>query len=127
MPRVIHFEVQADDPDRAIAFYKGLFGWEFNKWEGPTDYWNIKTGSKRQLGIDGGLIRRRGKIDGQAVIAYVCTVDVPSLEQSLQSIPQLGGTVVVPRMPIPEVGWLAYAKDPEGNIFGLMELDAGAK
>src|SRR5436305_2607687 len=103
MPRVIHFELHADDPERAIRFYQSLFGWTFNKWDGPTDYWVIKTGSKRQLGIDGGMIRRRGKIDGKAVIAYICTVDVPSLDQSLQALAQHGGTLVVPRMPIPEV------------------------
>lgn len=127
MPRVIHFEIHAEDPERAIQFYQGLFGWTFNKWDGPTDYWVIKTGSKRQLGIDGGMIRRRGKIDGKAVIAYVCTVDVPSLDESLKAVPQYGGTVVVPRMPIPEVGWLGYAKDTEGNIFGMMEMDPAAK
>jgi predicted enzyme related to lactoylglutathione lyase len=127
MPRVIHFEIHADDPDRAIKFYAGLFAWEFTKWDGPTDYWVIKTGPKRHAGINGGMIRRRGKIDGKAVIAYVCTVDVPSLEDSLQAVHTHGGTVVVPRMPIPGIGWLGYAKDTEGNIFGLMQSDSSAK
>ena len=44
MPRPIHFEIQAADPKRAIAFYSALFSWSFNKWEGPQDYWLIKTG-----------------------------------------------------------------------------------
>ena len=92
MPRVIHFEIHADEPERAIVFYERLLGWEFSKWDGPTDYWVIRTGPKRQAGIDGGMIRRRGTVDGQAVIAYVCTVDVPSLEDALALVPQLGGT-----------------------------------
>ena len=60
MPRPVHFEIQAADPKRAIAFYTALFGWTFNKWEGPQDYWLIKTGEKGTMGIDGGLLPRRG-------------------------------------------------------------------
>ncbi len=44
MPRPIHFEIPADDPDRAIAFYRDVFGWKFQKWEGPMPYWLITTG-----------------------------------------------------------------------------------
>jgi predicted enzyme related to lactoylglutathione lyase len=127
MPRVVHFEIHADNPERAIRFYQGLFGWEFTKWAGPTDYWLVKTGPDGQPGINGGLIRRQGPIDGTAVIAYVCTVDVPSVDRFLTEIPGKGGTVVVPKMAIPGVGWLAYAKDPEGNIFGFMQNDPAAK
>ena len=56
MPRPVHFEIQAADPKRAIAFYSALFGWSFNKWEGPQDYWLIKTGEKDTVGIDGGML-----------------------------------------------------------------------
>lgn len=126
MPRVIHFEIHAEDPERALGFYQGLFGWEFHKWDGPTDYWLIKTGDGP--GINGGLVRRHGPgpVDGQAVNAYTCTVDVPSVDEFVRAVPERGGTVVVPKMPIPGVGWLAYAKDTEGNIFGLMQADPKA-
>ena len=76
MPRVVHFEIHAGDPERAVNFYRTLFGWTFQKWEGPMDYWLVMTGPDDQPGINGGLVRRQGEIDGQAVIAYVCTVDV---------------------------------------------------
>jgi predicted enzyme related to lactoylglutathione lyase len=127
MARVVHFEIHAEDPQRASAFYNGLFQWEFSKWEGPMDYWTIKTGPDGQPGINGGMIRRQGAIDGQAVIAYVCTIDVTDLDQLLKSVPTEGGQIVVPKMPIPGIGWLAYAKDTEGNIFGMMERDPGEK
>jgi predicted enzyme related to lactoylglutathione lyase len=110
-----------------MQFYQSLFAWEFTKWTGPQDYWLIKTGPDSQPGINGGMIRRQGTIDGQAVIAYVCTVDVPSIEESLRTIPANGGTIVLPKMPIPGVGWLAYAKDTEGNIFGFMQADRTVK
>jgi uncharacterized protein len=127
MPRVVHFEIHADNPQRAVDFYTKLFGWEFKKWDGPVEYWLVKTGPDTQPGINGGLIKRQGVIDGTAVIAYVCTVDVASVDTTAQKVAVLGGTVVVPKMPIPGIGWLAYAKDTEGNIFGFMQSDPAAK
>jgi uncharacterized protein len=127
MPRVIHFEIHVEKPERAVAFYSKLFGWEFTKWGGPVEYYLVKTGPDGQPGINGGLIKRQGAIDGSAVIAYVCTVDVPSVDDYAAKIRALSGTIVVPKMPIPGVGWLAYAKDTEGNIFGIHQVDASAK
>jgi predicted enzyme related to lactoylglutathione lyase len=127
MSRVVHFEIHADDPDRAIKFYQSLFAWEFTKWTGPMDYWLIKTGPDGQPGINGGMVRRRGAIDGTAVIAYVCTIDVRSVDELLTAIPAKGGMIALPKMPIPGVGWLAYGKDTERNIFGFMQADKAAK
>jgi len=126
MPRVVHFEIHAADPDRAVNFYTTLFGWSFQKWEGPMDYWLITTGPNEQPGINGGLVRRQGEIDGQAVIAYVCTVDVEDLDASVQTALDSGGQIALPKMPIPGMGWLAYCKDTEGNIFGMMQGDPNA-
>jgi predicted enzyme related to lactoylglutathione lyase len=127
MPRVIHFEIHADQPERASKFYSSLFDWKITKWAGPQDYWLIDTGSKDKPGINGGMIRRQGTIDGQAVIAYVCTIDVPSVDEYTKKIAAAGGTVALPKMPIPGIGWLAYFKDTEGNIFGIMQADPGVK
>ena len=68
-------------------------------------------------------LRRHGTIDGTAVIAYVCTADVPSVDQYVERAIRAGGQVALPKMPIPGVGWLAYCKDTEGNIFGMMQMD----
>jgi len=127
MPRVVHFEIHAGDPQRAINFYEKLFGWTFQKWEGPMEYWMVITGPEGTPGINGGLLRRQGEIDGQAVIAYVCTVDVADIDASIASAEANGGKLALPKMPIPGVGWLAYYKDTEGNIFGMMQADANAK
>ncbi len=127
MPRVIHFEIHAEQPERAAAFYRSVFSWEFTHWGGPVDYWLIKTGPDNEPGINGGLIRRQGAIDGQAVVAYVCTVDVPSADRYAEKITTAGGTIVVPKMPIPGIGWLVYAKDTDGNIFGIMQADGEAR
>lgn len=127
MSRVVHFEIHAENPPRAIAFYQGLFNWQFHKWDGPVDYWVIVTGPDDKKGINGGMVLRRGIIDGTAVIAYVCTVDTENLDASVAKATQLGGTIALPKMPITGIGWLAYVKDTEGNIFGMMQADATAK
>jgi predicted enzyme related to lactoylglutathione lyase len=129
MPRVVHFEIHADNPERAIAFYQGIFGWTFQKWDGPMDYWLIVTGSDEERGINGGMIRRMGPppVEMQAVNAYCCTVQVPAIDEYVAKITAAGGPIVVPKMPIPGIGWLAYFKDTEGNIVGVMEPDLAAK
>jgi hypothetical protein len=130
MLRVIHFEIHAGNPQRAIGFYSALFGWQFQKW-GDQDYWIVITGAEGTPGINGGLLPRRGENPAMAgehpVISYVCTVDVPKLDDAIAQANTLGGMLVVPKMAIPTVGWLAYEKDPEGNLFGMMENDPNAK
>lgn len=126
MHRVVHFEIHAGNAERAIAFYEKVFGWKFQKMNGPVDYWMINTGSDDSAGINGGLVPRRGEIDGQAVIAYVCTIDVASVDDTIKLVQSSGAEVVVPKFPILSVGWRVYCKDTEGNIFGIMESDPQA-
>lgn len=126
MSRVMHFEVHADSPERAITFYTELLGWKFNRW-GEMDYWLIVTGPDDVPGINGGLMPRRGAAAGDTpVIAYPCTVDVDDLDAQMAKAVELGGTVELPKMPIPTIGWLGYLKDTEGNIFGMMQTDPSA-
>ena len=128
MPRVVHFEIHADDPERAVRFYQTLLAWEFTAWNGPMPYWLVKTGPDDAPGINGGLLKRPHPISGNdGVIAYVCTVDVDDLDQYVARGLELGGTVALPKMPIPGVGWLAYLKDTEGNVFGMMQKDSSAQ
>ncbi len=126
MSRVVHFEIHAEQPERAIAFYEGVFGWRFDRWPGGEAYWVITTGPDHEPGINGGLVTRRGLIDGQAVIAYVCTIQVADTYAAEAAVLAQGGAIALPRMPVPGVGWLFYAKDPEGNIFGVMQPDERA-
>ena len=126
MPRVVHFEIPATDPERAVAFYKGVFGWEINKWEGSEDYWLIKTGPPGELGIDGAIMRRQGEATGDSPTAYLCTVGVESIDEYLEKVKQAGGLVLTPKMPIPGVGTFAYCRDTEGNQFGIIQPEEGA-
>ena len=122
MARVVHFEFPVDDPDRAVDFYRNVFGWEIDKWDGPQDYWLITTGAEGEPGIDGALMRRQQPDQGT-----INTVGVPSVDDFVAKITKNGGEVVMPKMAIPTVGYLAYCKDTEGNVFGIMEPDPTAK
>jgi uncharacterized protein len=128
MSRIVHFEIHASDPARAVAFYQGVFGWEV-KHLPELDYWLLRTGSDSEPGINGGLMKRRGPepVEGQAVNAFPCTLGVEDLDATMTKALASGGTVALPKMPVPGVGWLAYLKDTEGNIFGLMQPDTSAK
>lgn len=125
MSRVVHFEIHAENPQRAIKFYEAVLGWQISQWGGQ-EYWLIKTGPDDQPGIDGAILPRRGLIDGEAVIAYVCTANVASLDETIAKVESNGGAIALPKMPVPTVGWLAYFKDTEGNIFGAMQSDPQA-
>lgn len=129
MPRPIHFEIHASDPERVQHFYAKLFGWQFQKWDGPWEYWLVTTGPDSAMGINGGLLRRQGPppVEGQAVNASVCTVGIDDLDGALAKVGGLGGTMAVPKMPIQGMGWLAYVKDPDGNLVGMMQMDPSAK
>jgi uncharacterized protein len=125
MPRPVHFEVHATDPERAITFYATVFEWCFERW-GENPYWLITTGCGP--GIDGGLVPRQGPEppDDAPVNAFAVTLDVTDLDRTTRRVEQAGGGVVMPRSLIPGIGWLAYCKDTEGNIFGVLESDESA-
>ncbi len=122
MPRVIHFEINADQPERAVKFYSDVFGWKIQNWGGPVDYWLASTGEQGQPGIDGAITKR---MDPTATT--VNTISVPSLEDFMAKVAEKGGKVITPKMAIPGVGYFAYCKDTEGNTFGIMQEDSSAK
>jgi uncharacterized protein len=121
MGRVVHFEIHASDLDRAERFYRDVFGWQVQKFDGPIDYRLLNTGPNTEAGIDGALVERRAPADGDGVIAYVCTIHVEDIRATEQKVKDAGGEQVVDRHEIPDVGQLSYFKDTEGNIFGAMQ------
>jgi predicted enzyme related to lactoylglutathione lyase len=122
MPRIIHFDLPADDPKRAIRFYEKVFGWKIEKWDGPIDYWLIMTGDEEEPGIDGGLAKREEPDEG-----IVNTLDVPSVDEFIEKVKKNGGKIVREKHPVPGVGYMATIEDTEGNLFGMMEEDPSAK
>ena len=121
MPKVTHFDMSGENPEKLIPFYKSIFGWEFTRWEGPMEYWMVKTGPEQEPGIDGGLGKR------QTDNRTVNTIDVSNIDAVLKQIRAKGGKIVSDKSAIPAIGWFAQFEDPEGNIFGLMQSDPAAK
>lgn len=115
MSRVIHFEILADDPARAVTFYREALGWELHSWEGPQSYWLATTGPDQRPGINGAIM---GKHFAQGVIN---TVEVASLEEATTRIERCGGKRVHGPHEIPGIGLHAYFVDTEGNMFGVLE------
>ena len=136
MNRIIHFEIHASNTEKLIKFYTDVFGWEIKEWELPgvepeNRYWAIMTAPQdsKEPGINGGLVVRKGPAPegGEPVNAFICTISVPSVDEYLNKITDAGGLIALPKMPIPGLAWLAYGKDPEGNLFGIYEDDKTAK
>jgi len=122
MSRVVHFEISAEKPEEVISFYKNTFNWRFEKWEGPLVYWVITTGDEKTPGIDGGLKER-----DEMGTNTVNTIDVVSIDESIEKVTKNGGEIIVPKMAVPGVGWFACFKDPQENVFGIMQSDKSAK
>ncbi|MFA7308512.1 MAG: VOC family protein [Patescibacteria group bacterium] len=136
MNRPVHFEIHATDPEKIATFYSAVFGWEIKEWIIPgvtlpeeNRYWLVTTGPNGVEGINGGVVKRRGEapVGGEAVNAYVCTMYVEDLDAILEKAIAHGGVLALPKMPIKGMGYLAYAKDTDGNLFGMMQADATAQ
>jgi predicted enzyme related to lactoylglutathione lyase len=118
MPTIVHFDVPADDTRRAQAFYSDLFEWTFETAQGaPMEYHLFATKNlDGSSGVGGGL-GPRGAPDQQVMIY----IGVPSVATYLERVQKLGGSIIMPRTPIPGVGSLAICEDTEGNRFGLVD------
>ena len=124
MPRITHFAIDSDEPERAIRFYGDTFGWKFEKWEGPMDYWLVTTGPDEEPGINGGMGKRSP--EGLSFNTYRCSVEVPDLGAYTARVKEGGGQVLAEKIPIPGVGWFAACVDTEGNHFGMIQPDEAA-
>jgi predicted enzyme related to lactoylglutathione lyase len=131
MSRVVHFEIQADDLERAKAFYAAVFDWSFEDWSEYTGspYWGVTTGPEDQPGINGGLLQRPAPAPGagQGTNAFVATMGVDDYDATERRILDAGGEVAMPKMALPGMAWQGYYLDTEGNTFGVHQPDTEAR
>ncbi len=122
MNKVVHFELPADDTDRARTFYQEAFGWRMQSMPGmgytlvsttPTD----DTGRPTEVGgINGGMLARQDPIT-----APIITIEVDDIDAALNRIEQLGGKTALGRQAVGDMGFSGYFTDPEGNVVGLWQ------
>lgn len=117
-PTIVHFEIPADDVERAKKFYSTLFGWKIEKPPGEMDYWMISTSgdSSDKSSLGGGMMKR--KDPQQPNLNYI---GVPSIDEYSKKVSELGGKVVMPKTEIPGYGFFAVCMDTEKNAFALWE------
>ena len=119
---IVHFEIPAENLERLKKFYSDLFGWKFEKFPGPTEYWNVQTvhvneeGIPMRPGVNGGMMKKDRP--EHKPINYI---SVESVDEYSNKAVQLGGQIIVPKMEIPGMGWWALVLDPDGNQIGLFE------
>jgi uncharacterized protein len=114
--KLTHFEIRADDAERAQNFWSSLLGWQFNTMPGEFPYSMADTGG----GLTAGLYESDSADRG--LVVYF---DVDDLDAALDQVRELGGKPGE-RGPVPEIGWFAHCVDTEGNPFGLFEQDRSA-
>lgn len=120
---VVHFAIEADDVDRARAFYEGVFGWRFEAW-GPPGFYRVLSGTAEVPGIEGALYARTVPRRGDdAMVGYRCTIGVPDLDATTAAVVANGATIRTERSTIPGVGSLIEFADPEGNIVCAMQYE----
>jgi len=122
-----HFEIPADNPERARKFYQTVFGWNLTH-DPKLDYTMVRTGPADAQGmpkepgyIGGGIAKRGG-----ALLHPTVTVIVDEILEAERSIEKNGGKVVQKKQAIGDgsMGFMAYFKDPEGNLIGLYQMPA---
>jgi uncharacterized protein len=115
MPHFVHIDIAADDPERAARFYGKVFDWPVTKLEGPTPYWLLGAGQD-DAGIGGGIARR--ELPWQSMTP---TIEVASADAYARKVADSGGTIIVPKTAIAGIGNLVTCKDPDGNVFAILE------
>ena len=121
MPTIVHFDVPAEDIERAKKFYSTLLGWKFESF--PEMQYNLITTTNLDgtPGVGGGMGKRMEP--SQRMMNYF---GVPSIDAAMKQVKSLGGKILTEKMAVPRMGYLVNCVDTEGNAFGLWEEDTKA-
>ncbi len=129
MGRPVHFEIQADDLERAKAFYEAVFGWRFEDYSQVlgSPYFGVITGEEGEPGINGGLQPRPAPAQPGGTNAAVLTMTVEDFDATAEAVLAAGGRVALPKFAIPGMAWQGYFLDTENNTFGIHQPDDSAR
>ncbi len=121
--RVVHFELPADNVERAKTFYQKAFGWDISQYPGM-EYHMVGTTEVDQTtrqpkmpgGINGGMTKRNNEVKNTVI-----TIDTQDIDATMKNVEKLGGKMVQKKQPVGDMGFTAYFKDTEGNVVGLWQ------
>lgn len=125
MNNLAYFEIQSDEPAKAVAFYQAAFDWTFTKDENlPIEYFRLETG-----GINGAILKRPMETPPMqyGTNAYTCSMQVSDFDATAQKIMDLGGMVAMEKFAVPGKCWQGYFLDLDHNVFGIFQVDESAK
>jgi len=119
--QLTHFEIYGEQPAELAEFYRRIFGWQIEQIEG-IGYWRVTTNIEERSALNGGLtFRALPDLNG-----WLLYVQVPSLDETVELIKSLGGSVVRPKTAVPRAAWVTIVADPAKNIFGVWQADPNA-
>lgn len=119
---IVHFEIPVSDVEKIRKFYVNVFGWKIERAPGPIEYWLVETvpvdekGMPMRPGVNGGMYKKE-RVEQKQVNYY----GVESIDEYMKKITSSGGRIVTPKQEVMEVGWIAVATDPEGNMFAILQ------
>jgi uncharacterized protein len=126
MDPIVHFEIPYTDKAAQQKFYEGIFGWKMMDWTMPDGSVHVgihttAIDEKTRLPLKPGAINGMLVKHGGANAAPVVTAHVASIDERVKQIEAAGGSVAMPKVEVPGMGWYIYVKDPEGNVVGMWE------
>jgi predicted enzyme related to lactoylglutathione lyase len=119
---IVHFEIPVSDIEKTRKFYMNVFGWKIERAPGPVEYWLVQTvpvdekGMTLRPGVNGGMYKKE-----RAEQKQVNYFAVESVDEYMKKITAAGGRIVTPKQEVMDVGWIAVAADPEGNMFAILQ------
>lgn len=123
MDPVVHFEIPAEDIERAKEFYAKCFSWSFTSYP-EMQYYIVNTieldekmTPKKPGAINGGMMKKSNQISSPVI-----TINVENIEESMEKIKEQGGEIIMGKQTVGDMGYSAYFKDTEGNIMGLWQM-----
>ena len=122
-----YFDLSVENLKEARQFFENVFSWRFEKMPLSFEYYRFQTGDPDEPGIDGGIGEIKELTFGDGKPLSVVTVPVVNLDESLEKVKKNGGSIIEPKVAIPNVGWYATCAEPGGLMFGMMQPDPEAR